>query len=254
MSRRILTVSFQPFAHGHGVRLLYQRGDRVAVALHADKEGFGRSEPEEEVETNGDMVDIIGDVEVDNTLERAVILFKIRELQTAVLPAVVGLDGGTSTKDQSGRCRTVAVGNGEVDHITFLPVVGVKGACPKEDIHHVVDTLSHVVLFPGMRTIVFLTVLDDMASLFGISIEDLVDGVSLTLVRTLAEVERSHLHRTVTEQRVAQHEHIVYPLIATGDQRSAVSLLAAVMAQYGRHGSCTGFHPYKFPIIIEIIA
>ena len=76
------------------------------------------------------MVVVVGDVEVYDALVLAVFQFHVRQLQALVLASVVGLNGFPSLEAQFCGCASVAVGNGEVYVVSFLPSCRIEGACP----------------------------------------------------------------------------------------------------------------------------
>ena len=65
--------------------LLQFRGEGTPYAFVGAEECLGRAEGEEHVETNGDVVLVVGDVETDELLVLAVLMLNEREDQTAEL-------------------------------------------------------------------------------------------------------------------------------------------------------------------------
>ena len=199
------------------------------------------------------MVLVVGDVEAHNLLILAVLLLHVRQLQTTILVAVVGFHRGLAAIENLGGVDVLAVGNGEMDGVALLPPRGIEGAGTQEDVEHVVDTLVLHALLPLVCAVVLLTVLAQMLAAVRIAVEHLIDGVALALACSLAEVERLHLGRTVTEQGVAQHEHVVNALVASRGERRAPGMIAVIFAQHRRHGGCACLYPYKLPVVIEVI-
>ena len=98
--------------------------------LHVNEEGLGGAEFQKHVEPYWYVVVVVGDVEVYDALVLAVFQFHVRQLQALVLASVVGLNGLSSLEAQLCGCASVAVGNGEVYVVSFLPSCRIEGACP----------------------------------------------------------------------------------------------------------------------------
>ena len=98
-----------------------------------------------------------------------------------------------------------------------------------------------------------LTMLADVATVVAVVVEYLVHGVAFAFTSTLSIVERCHIFGRIAQQRIAKHEHIVNLFIATCGQRGSPGSLSVVVTLHGRHAGRACFHPYKLPIVIEII-
>ena len=226
----------------------------MPVAFQRHEEGLGRAKLQEQVQPDGDVVLVVGDEEAHNLLVFSVFPLQIGEFQTTVFLAIVSLDDRLSAELQLTFLTVIAIDDGEVDDMSLLPVDGIEGTSTEEDAQHVVDTVVISVLLPRTGTVDTLEVLLDVSLASGIAVENLVNGIALALLGTLTEIERSHVGSGVAKQRVAQHEHVVGPAVATCGQRSTIGVLTLIDTVHGIHRSIAGFHPYELPVEIEVIS
>ena len=132
------------------------------------------------------MVGVVGYEEARYLAPFALVLFGVRQFEAAVFHAVVGLHGLASHEFQLRWVKSVAVGNGEVNHVTLLPVGRVEAARPEKYVHHVVDTLAG-----SHRALLHLAVLVQSALCYlalsaRIAVPHLVYGVAFSFERSLA--------------------------------------------------------------------
>ena len=213
--------------------LFHNRRNRVAVALDADDEGLGRAESEEHIEAHGNVVLVVGDVEIDDALVFAVVEFHVRELQAAVFHAVVALDDRFSAIDDSCGFAAVAIDHPEIDGMAFFPVLGVEGACTDEHGEHVIDAVG--IGFPLLAVCAVgpLAVLARVDFSVGIVVGHFVDVVAFAFAGGLAVVERREVECGIAQERVAQDEVGVNSFVALRDERGAPCRLPLMDALHG---------------------
>ena len=104
------------------------------------KEGFGTAEVEVEVETDGEMVAVIADVEGDDLVLFVflVILYK-RENQAIVIVIIVGFDPLLASVNQGLWIDTTTCGHREMDFIAYLIIFGPIGTGLCQNAEHVED-------------------------------------------------------------------------------------------------------------------
>ena len=92
-----------------------------------------------------------------------------------------------------------------------------------------------------------------MALAIWVGVPHLIDGVVLSLERTLAEVEGHKLWGDVGDKGVAHGEDRIAPLVAGEEQVVAQGCLPLVVScLHGVVGS-TAFHPNELPMEVEVI-
>lgn len=104
-----------------------------------------------------------------------------------------------------------------------------------------------------MSAIVVLTVATQRYIAIGIVIEYFIHSVSLALTRSLTKIKGFEGSRSVTEQCVAQHKHVVNLLVAACCKAGAESTLPLVCTLYGIHTRCPGLYPYELPVVVKVI-
>lgn len=96
-------------------------------------------------------------------------------------------------------------------------------------------------------------VLLDVALAFGIGVPHLIHGVVLAFQRAFAEVEGDELRGDVGDEGVTHGEDCIAPLVAGEEQVVAEGWLSLVGRGLHRVVGGTTFHPYEFPVEIEVI-
>ena len=181
------------------------------------------------------MMHVVRNVEARDLFLLIAFVLDVRELQAAVLHAVVGLDGGIALVFEDGVDDLRSVGDGYVYALALLPTLGVERACAQEDAHHVVGARRAVELVPYVLAVVLLSVQLHVLMVVAVRVERLVYGVSLAFARSFAIVEWFEVECVVAEQRVAHHEHLVECLRRACDERHAQRRLAVIVALHYRH-------------------
>ena len=196
---------------------------------------------------------VVRNVEARDLLLLIAFVLDVRELQAAVLHAVVGFDGGLALVFEDGVDDLRSVGDGYVYALALLPALGVERACAQEDAHHVVGARRAVELVPYVLAVVLLSVQLHVLMVVAVRVERLVYGVALALARSFAVVEWFEVERVVAEQRVAHHEHLVERLRRACYERHAQCGLAVIVALHYRHRRRACLHPYELPVVVEVI-
>ena len=93
----------------------------------------------------------------------------------------------------------------------------------------------------------------DMTVTFGIGIPQLVHIISLALASTFAMVERSQVHVTIADERVAHDKHAVEPLVATRDETGTECLLPPKGRLDRRHAGRSHLQPDELPVEVKVV-
>ena len=174
-------------------------------------------------------------------------------MQTSVFATVVSLDSGFALVAELSRAEAIAIGDGDVDIVTFLPTCRVEGASTQEDAQHIVDAIVESAILPFVFALVGEAMLLEVDFAIWIVVEYLIDGVSVALASSLAEVEGSKVECVVAKEGVAQYKPIVNLVVATSDKARTISFLAVAFALYGVHRSCSSLYPHEFPVVVEVV-
>lgn len=237
----------------HFTTSLHDRRNRAVVAPDADDERLGRPEAQEHIEAHGDVVLVVGDVEIDHATVFPIVKFHIGELQAAVFHAVVALDFRFSTIHDARGVAAVAVDHLEVDDVAFFPVFRVEGACAHEHRNHVEDAIFVAFPKPVVRAVGVQPVLSRMRLAVFVFVEHLIHVVALALAGALAVVERGEVERGIAQERVAEDEIVIYAFVAARGERGAPGGLSLVGALHGGHAGRAGLHPHEFPVVVEVV-
>ena len=96
---------------------------------------------------------------------------------------VVSLDSGFALVAELSRAEAIAIGDGDVDIVTFLPTCRVEGASTQEDAQHIVDAIVESAILPFVFALVGEAMLLEVHFAIWIVVEYLIDGVSVALDR-----------------------------------------------------------------------
>ena len=215
---------------------------------------LGCAKAEEEVEADGDVVVVVGDIEGDNLLFLPCGIFYKREDKAAML-----LAGGlhaecfASAIDERDVLHLMTVGHREVQLLPLADVLYAERAGPEQHAHHVVDAVAAVVRPFRDLSVAPLVALAQMCLAFGVGVPHLVHIVASAFVGTLLEVERRHVGRDDTVQGVAHHEETVQTLAGTGDEVTLVGRLPFPHRLLDVHGSRAGIDPNELPVEEEVV-
>ena len=177
--------------------LRYDTGNGVLIAFHAREEGLGSAETQEHIQAYGDMVTVVSDIETHNLLVLSLLQFHIREFQTAVFLTVISLDGRLTAIAQLGGINAIAVGNGNLHHMTLGPAFGVEATCPEEDVQHVVHAILPTVVNGLTGAILILSALGEMGVTTFVVIPHLIHRIAFAFACSLTEIEGSHVETAV---------------------------------------------------------
>ena len=108
-------------------------------------------------------------------------------------------------------------------------------------------------LCPRISAVVVQHVLLHIAFSAAIRVKHLVHCVTFSLACALAKIQGFEVERVVTEQRVAQHKHIVDAITAACYQAGAIGILTFITALHNRHAGRSRLYPHKFPVVIEVV-
>ena len=161
------------------------------------------------------MVVVICNVEIHDSLVLAILILHIGKAQTAILDAIVRLDGFLSGELDLGWSTTLAIHNRELDYISLLPVGRVETTGTEENAQHIIHTVIVADILPMLGSIMLLTMHLYMAFSARIAIEILIYCVSLAFTSTLSEIDRCHIGTHIAKQRITKHEEIIHLLVAT---------------------------------------
>ena len=229
---------------------------RVAVAVDLLKEGFGTAEVEVEVETDGEVVAVIADVEGDDLVLFVflVVLYK-REDQTVVVVVIVGFDSLLAAVNQGLWIDTTTCGHGEMDFIAYLIIFGPIGTGLCQNAEHVEDATFVAVV----HLIRFSFGLDPRAALMHVGATvcirepGFVDGEAFALFGRFAEVERFEELTGITGQGVAHLEEEVALLAADAGQGKAIGGGLLIGGFIGGQAGNAHLFPDELPVEIEVI-
>ena len=234
--------------------LFHDRRNRISHTLHSYEECLGSTKLEEHIQTDRNMILIIGYIEIYDSLILAILILHIGKAKATVLHTIICLDGNLTIKLYLSWSAVLSISNREFYGITLLPVGRIETAGTQEDVHHVKNTIIVGGILPYMLTIMLLTVLFEMTPTARIAVEYLIYRIALTLVSSLTEIHRRQIGAAVAEQSVAKHKDIIYTLIASCNKRTAISRLTMTGGLDDRHTGITSFYPNKLPIVIQIVS
>ena len=234
--------------------LFYDRRNRISHTLHSYEECLGSTKLEEHIQTNRNMILIIGYIEIYYPLILAILILHIGKAKATVLHTIICLDGNLTIELNLGWSAVLAISNREFYGITLLPVSRIETAGTQEDIHHVENTIIIGGILPYMLAIMLLTMLFEMTLAARIAVEYLIYRIALALVSSLTEIHRRQIGAAVAKQSVAKHKDIIYALIASCNKRTAISRLTMTGGLDDRHTGITSLYPNKLPIVIQIVS
>ena len=207
--------------YGVSVSLLHNRCQWMAVAFDSLEEGFGGSEIEEEVEADGQVVLVVGDVEGDDfLLAPFLVVFHEGEDKATIdgFIIVFGFELFLSSVDECLFLYFASGGHLEMDFVSYLIIFRVERAGALQDAEHVVDALVHGLLCGADASVLVQASLVGLALSARVAEPCFIHGVSLSLFGSLAEVERLHLGGHAADEGVAHLEEVVCPSAAGGDE------------------------------------
>lgn len=153
--------------------------------LHSYEECLGSTKLEEHIQTDRNMILIIGYIEIYDSLILAILILHIGKAQATVFHTIICLDGNLTIKLYLSWSAVLSISNREFYGITLLPVGRIETAGTQEDVHHVKNTIIVGGILPYMLAIMLLTVLLEMTPTARIAVEYLIYRIALALVSSL---------------------------------------------------------------------
>ena len=195
--------------------LFHDRRNRISHTLHSYEECLGSTKLEEHIQTDRNMILIIGYIEIYDSLILAILILHIGKAQATVLHTIICLDGNLTIKLYLSWSAVLSISNREFYGITLLPVGRIETAGTQEDVHHIKDTVIIRMLLPSVLTMLVLIMQVYIAIAAGIVVENLIHGISLAFAGSLAEIHRRHIRARIAQQGISEHKEIIYPLVAS---------------------------------------
>ena len=227
---------------------------RISQSACSGEESFGSTEVEIHVQTHGNVVFVVGDVERDDFLFFAVFFFKEGEDEASIRGGGV-FDGEIflSFIDNALPLAVSAVCHEEVDSVTLLPSGGVEGACFLQHANHVITAI-----FAGVTTLygrlrVFLIAHLHAALSVGITVPHFISAIGSSLECFLDVVLRNKVKAGVCHEGVSHDKEFICFFGTSGDEVGTPGGFAVIDGLRGVHGSSSHFHPHEFPVEVEVI-
>ena len=144
--------------------------------------GFGCAEAEVEVDADGHVAMVVGDVEAEEFLFFG-LLFVVEkgEDEAVVGLSIVGFPIFLASIDEGLLFHFLACRHWEVDALTYLVVLGVEGTGKGEDGEHVVVAVVALMMVFRPFTVTIEEVLFHMALAVGISVPHFIYRIVLSL-------------------------------------------------------------------------
>ena len=108
--------------------LFHDRRNRISHTLHSYEECLGSTKLEEHIQTDRNMILIIGYIEIYDSLILAILILHIGKAQATVLHTIIGLDGNLTIKLYLSWSAVLSISNREFYGITLLPVGRISSA------------------------------------------------------------------------------------------------------------------------------
>ena len=185
------------------------------------------AEAKEEVEADGYVVRVVGDIESDDFLFLAIrILYKREDYAFVSNAGALHLEVFAATIDERDVLNLVPVGHRHPQLLAFLHIVHIEGTRPHQQAHHIIEALRAVVgllcHFAGSVAIA----LAKMRLATGIAVPHLIHIIATALVCSFLVVSRSHVLGDDALHRVSHHEEAVQARTGSSDEMSLVGRLA----------------------------
>ena len=238
------------------VGLFDDGGLGVAEAGGLTEEGFGGAEAEVHVEADGDVVEVVGDVEGDDLTLFVLVVVPHRGEDKASVgdAAVVHLEFLLTAIDEDFVGDAVAVGHLKVYLLAFAIVGSVKSARADKHTEHVTDGgIDATFSIEDLAVIVGIALAQVYVAIAGIVIPHLVDVVAFAFACALAEEEGHEFGGEVADDGVAHHEEAVGAFVALGEEGGAQDVLVVVAAVLDLEVGGAGLQPDELPVEVELV-
>ena len=216
--------------------------------------GFGCAEAEVEVDADGHVAMVVGDVEAEEFLFFG-LLFVVEEGEDEAVVglAVVGFPVFLASIDEGLFLYILACCHREVDALPDFVVLGIEGTGKGEDGEHVVVAVVALMMVFRPFTVTIEEVLLHVTLAVGIGVPDLIDGIVFAFEGTFAEVKGYKLGGNVGDEGVAHGEDCITSFVAGEEQVIAQGGLSLIGGRLDGIEGRAALHPDEFPMEVEVV-